>query len=34
MDVEIGNYVKTYDLCTGEICIGIVEYIYITKIRT
>lgn len=28
MDIEIGNYVKTYDLCTGEICIGIVEHIY------
>lgn len=28
MDIEIGNYVKTYDLCTGKINIGIIEHIY------
>lgn len=27
MEVKIGNIVKTYDLCTGEIEIGQIEYI-------
>ncbi len=28
MDIKIGNYVKTYNLCTGEISIGIIKHIF------
>lgn len=27
MEIKIGNIVKTYDLCTGEIAIGEIEHI-------
>lgn len=28
MEIKVGNYVKTYDLCTGKIKIGIIKHIF------
>ena len=27
-DIQIGNIVKTYNLCTGEITIDVINHIY------